>query len=80
MAYGTTAPVTYIVVDSIMDFIFMTDVGLNFLTGEVQYLSICCRCVGVCVLLGPRHEFPCYSTSTKLSFSLQVILVRTVRR
>lgn len=49
MAYGTTAPVTYLVVDSIMDFIFMTDVGLNFLTGEVQYLSICCRCVGVCV-------------------------------
>lgn len=35
MAYGTTAPVTYIIVDSIMDFIFMTDVGLNFFTGEV---------------------------------------------
>jgi hypothetical protein len=34
MAYGTTSPFVYVVVDGIMDFIFMTDVGLNFITGK----------------------------------------------
>lgn len=34
MAFGTSNPTAYMMVDCAMDMFFMADVGLNFLTGR----------------------------------------------